>query len=87
MRTDNTPIDQRLLQGLSGSEKLKILLKQEAGTLADWARQNGVDGIELHHCLAGRREYPEHRQKIADSLRLSRETVDAMIDASRAVAA
>ncbi len=80
MTTNNTPdIDARLLSGLSGSDKLKLLMKEQAGTLADWARERGIDPIELHHCLAARRLYPEHRQKIADGLGLDREQVGAMI--------
>lgn len=81
--TDNThEIDRRLVRGLSGREKLKLLLKQEAGSLTDWARQQGVDIIEIHHTLAGRREYPEHRQRIADSIRVDRAEVDRLIDES-----
>lgn len=80
MTTNNLrEIDERLLQGMSGSKKLKLLMEQQAGSVADWARGEGIDPIALHHCLAGRRESDEYRQRMADSLGLERAVVDAMI--------
>jgi hypothetical protein len=80
MTTDNLhDIDARILDGLNGSQKLKLLLAQQAGSVADWARGEGIDPIGLHHCLAGRRESDAYRQRMADSVGLDRAVVDAMI--------
>lgn len=80
MVADNSlTVDELLLSGMSGSEKLKALLKKRGGTLADWARKRGIEPVEIHHTLARRREYPEHRQAIANDLGFTREYVDELI--------
>lgn len=85
MSDDNSAvIDQKLADELSGGEKLKILLKKKAGSLADWARGEGVNPAEIHQTLSGYREYPEHRERIARALDLDRSTVDRMLGTDRA---
>lgn len=87
MPTDNTSvIDQRLLGGLSGGEKLKLLIEQQAGSVTRWAIERRVNPIEIHHVLSGRRAYQEHRQLIAGALGLELELVEQLLEEGKATA-
>jgi hypothetical protein len=80
MTTDNVGVlDARLAGGLTGGEKLALLLKKEAGSVVKWSLARGINPSEIWHTLSGLRENPEHRQAIADSLGLTRQQVDEAI--------
>ncbi len=81
MSANNTlSVDERLIEGLSGGEKLKLLLTQKFGSVSSWAIRNGINPPEIFMTLSGKRPYPEHRKKIAKALRVPLAEVDRLID-------
>lgn len=74
-------IDKRVLEGMTGAERLKVLLRQ-AGfeTYRDFAVAKGRYVEEVSMCLQGRRRYDEIRDDLAAVLSLGRAEIDRMID-------
>lgn len=74
-------VDRRVIGGMSGSEKIRFLLK-EAGyeTYRDLAIELGRYVEEVSMCINGRREYGEIRDALAQALGLPREQIDRLIE-------
>lgn len=87
MPTDNIEIVQRrVIEAMTGGEQLKKLLEGEYGNVKEWALSERIDPVEIYHVLAGRRRgpaYERHRDAIARATRLSRETVNWMLDSPK----
>lgn len=81
-RDNDATVDERVLAGMSGGEKLKALLRQKHGTISRAAATLGIEETELYHMLSGAREYPQHRDAVAKDLDLDRETVDSTLEST-----
>lgn len=77
-------LDKRVLSGLTGQERLKVLLR-EAGfeTYRDFAVAIGRYVEEVSMTLKGHRRYDEIRDALAERLGLKRSEIDQMIDGSK----
>lgn len=74
-------IDKRVLSGLDGRDRIKLLLRERGLQLQQFARKHNLWIEQVSMCLAGDRPYPEIRDAFAAELDLSREAIDAFIDA------
>lgn len=85
MATDNTAdFDRRVLEAMTGGQKLQVLLERHAGgSVPRWALERKIHPVEVNHVLAGRREYPAIRDAIAEDLGLERSAVDVLLDGAK----
>jgi cytidylate kinase len=51
----------------------------DGGSIAGWARKQGVRDEEVHMTLSGTRPYPAIREKMAETAKMSREEIDRII--------
>lgn len=74
-------LDKKILDGLTGQERLKVLLRQ-AGfeTYRDFAIKSGRYVEEVSMCLTGKRRYDDIRDALAVALEIDRAEIDRMID-------
>jgi hypothetical protein len=81
MTTDNVAeLDRRVLEVLSGNEKLQILLGAEYdGSVSKWALDRKIHPNEVNHVLAGRRENAAIRELMAETIGATRQLIDELI--------
>lgn len=78
---DTSKLDQAVLDGLDGRERLKALLRSRAGlTPKEFAVKRGFYIADLSNCMSGARSMAHIRAALADELALAREVVDELID-------
>lgn len=74
-------LDKRVLEGLTGAERIKALLRLAGfDTYREFSIAIGRSIEEVSACLNARRPYGEIRDKLAEILRLDRVEIDALID-------
>lgn len=73
-------VEKRVLEGLSGAEKVKALLAGRGKTLKDFAREHGEWIESVSACIRGVRPLPELRDKLAAELGMTRAAIDELID-------
>lgn len=73
-------IDARVLDALSGRDKIKALLSDNGLTLSAFAKKRNFWVEHVSRCLSGDRAQEEIRDALADELELSREKIDELID-------
>lgn len=69
----------RMAPGLSGRDRIKVLLLAQGFTVAAWARERGFHDSQVWMCISGTRPYPEIREALAEDLGKARSTIDGLI--------
>lgn len=73
-------VDRRVLDALSGGEKIKALLKERGLDLMGFAEKHGEWVQNVSYCIRGDRPLPGIRDKIAAELEMDRSAIDRLID-------
>lgn len=73
-------LDQRILAGISGADRIRALLEEQGLTLRGFAGRYGEEASNVSRCISGQRPLPRIRNKLARRLRMKRAEIDEMID-------
>ncbi len=73
-------IDRRVLNTLSGGEKIKALLSEQGLQLKDFAERENEWVQNVSACIRGERALPGIRAKLAKCLSMERAAIDWLID-------
>lgn len=72
--------DRRVLDAMSGRDKIKALLSERGMTLRAFAEKHNHWVEHVSRCLAGDRPFQEIRDALAHELEMERAEIDALID-------
>lgn len=73
-------LDQRVLEALTGREKIKVLLSEKGLSLTEFAERHNHWVENVSRCLSGERRLSEVRDNLAAELEMPRRQLDELID-------
>ncbi len=83
-RNKESVIDRHVAAEVPDTDKIRMLMAAREDSVGRWAINRALFPEQVHACLSGRRAYPEIRDMIAEFVGMSREELDAVLDAPAA---